>query len=259
MDSSLLDDLAHLPPEEQRRAIELLRELERRENRQKFHNWFPDHDVVEPDGSVIYHARAGYTKHLEHFEAGATYQQRLFMAANRVGKTIAGSYEVAAHLTGLYKPWWPGRRWDRPVMAWVAGKSFETTRDIVQKELLGPVFGKGAGKAISGEGMIPGDLLGAETWRQGIANLVDTIPVRHVSGGWSLLGFKSYDQGIRAFEGTAQDVIWLDEEAPMDVYGEAMIRLMTTRGSMISTFTPLQGITDLVKQFYLPDSVPDEL
>jgi hypothetical protein len=32
------------------------------------------------------------------------------MAANRIGKSEAGAYEVTCHLTGLYPPWWTGRR-----------------------------------------------------------------------------------------------------------------------------------------------------
>src|SRR5579864_5987370 len=46
--------------------------------------------------------REVYPKHLEFFRAGAQYKQRLFMAANRVGKTVAGAFETAYHLTGQY-------------------------------------------------------------------------------------------------------------------------------------------------------------
>lgn len=85
-------------------------------------------------------------------------------------------------------------------------------------------------------------------------NLVDQIPIDHISGGQSLLGFKSFDQGRRAFQGTAKHWIWLDEECPEDVYGECLIRTATTGGQIITTFTPMNGLTQLVLGF-LPDDL----
>lgn len=172
------------------------------------------------------------------------------MAANRIGKSEAGAYEVTAHLTGLYPHWWKGRRFARPGRWWAAGKTNETTRDIVQAKLLGEIEGAGTvDKRMSGTGMIPGKLLGKPTWKQGVADLVDTIKVKHVSGGWSTLGLKSYQQGRGSFEGTAQHGAWLDEEPPEDVYGEVLIRTATTNGLVMLTFTPLAGLSDVVLGF----------
>ena len=56
--------------------------------------------------------------------------QRLLMAANRVGKSYVGAMEMAIHLTGEYPEWWQGRKFDKPIKAWVCGASNETTRDI---------------------------------------------------------------------------------------------------------------------------------
>src|SRR5690606_23289145 len=120
-----------------------------------------------------------------------------------------------------------GRRFAHPVSAWAAGDTYETTRDIIQLTLLGEIAYEGNRKIVDGRGIVPGDLLGEITWRQGVANLVDTIKVRHVSGGWSVLGLKSYDQGRKAFQGTGRHIIWLDEEPPMDVYNECLIRTAT--------------------------------
>jgi phage terminase large subunit-like protein len=88
--------------------------------------------------------------------------------------------------------------------------------------------------------------------------MIDTIPIKHKSGGWSKLGFKSYDQGRKVFQGTAKEVIWLDEEAPEDVYGECLVRTATTRGIVITTFTPLLGISEVVQSFLPKDYVPSE-
>lgn len=242
-------------PADLARAVAIARELDRRDARRKIDHLFPD-ETHEWRGQV-YHARHLYPRHLRFFEAGATYRQRLLRAGNRVGKTVAGAVECSYHLTGQYPDWWPGRRFAKPARIWAAGKTNETTRDIVMAELLGGVEGPKGDKRVSGTGTIPGDLLGRPTWKAGVSDLVDTIPVKHVSGGWSTLGFKSYDQGRGSFEGTAREVIWFDEEPPADVYAEALIRTGTTNGLTIITFTPLAGMSDVVLSFEEEDVTKD--
>ncbi|MGA2577408.1 MAG: terminase family protein [Bryobacteraceae bacterium] len=73
--------------------------------------------------------------------------------------------------------------------------------------------------------------------------------MRQVSGGTSVLGFKSYTQGRKSFEGTGQHVIWVDEECPYDVYLECLTRLLTTKGIAMLTFTPILGLTEVVLRF----------
>ena len=79
--------------------------------------------------------------------------QCLAMAGNRVGKTYTGARITACHLTGKYPDWWKGKRFTKPINAWAAGASTVTTRDILQKELLGdPV-----NLELRGSGSIPKD------------------------------------------------------------------------------------------------------
>lgn len=194
-------------PEERRQLLGLLSKHRQTEAQRLFYRLFPDRDaewtgpslmggLVAP-GQII-HARDKYPKHLEFFAASATHREICFMAANRVGKTFSGGgYALTCHLTGLYPDWWPGRRFSVPISAWAAGDTYETTRDILQLTLLGEVDYRGARKIVDGRGVIPGDLLGDPVWRQGVQNLVDTIPVRHVSGGSSLLGLKCHPAGTR--------------------------------------------------------------
>ena len=172
------------------------------------------------------------------------------MAANRVGKTWgAGGYETALHLTGDYPDWWEGHRFDRPIDAWAAGDTSETTRDIVQKALMGSL-------GELGSGLIPGEaIIGEPSKRMGVAGAMDTAQVRHKSGGTSSVGFKSFDQGRRKFQGTEKHLIWLDEEPPRDVYDECLVRLMTTDGLMLLTFTPLLGLSEVALMF-LPELAP---
>lgn len=161
------------------------------------------------------------------------------------GKTIAGGAEMAFHLTGEYPHWWEGRTFDKPITALAAGDTSQTTRDIIQSKLLGGLWNTDE----FGSGLIPRDKLGKPTPARGVANLYEEINVSHASGGTSRLMLRSYDQGRRIFQGTEQDVVWLDEEVPKDVYDEALIRTMTTRGIVMMTFTPLSGLTELVVSF----------
>jgi len=218
---------------------DLLRALEEKARRKRYtliNELFPDTGPYR---------RELYPKHMEFFKAGSLHRERLFMAANRVGKTVAGGVELTYHMTGNYPAWWPGHRFDRPVQCLAAGDTSTTTRDIIQSKLVGGLWGTPE----FGTGLIPGDLLGKPTPARGVANLYEQITVTHVTGGTSHLMLRSYEQGRKIFQGTEQDFVWLDEEVPKDVYDEALIRTMTTRGLVAMTFTPLSGLTELVVDF----------
>ncbi|WP_445012180.1 terminase large subunit domain-containing protein [Vreelandella stevensii] len=219
--------------------LALLAALEEKARRKRYNlirDLFPDEGPYR---------RELYGKHLEFFRAGKYHKERLFMAGNRVGKTIAGGGELTYHLTGEYPDWWEGRTFEAPIKALAAGDTSQTTRDIIQAKLLGGLWNTDE----FGSGLIPRDKLGKPTPARGVANLYEEINVSHVSGGTSRLMLRSYDQGRRIFQGTEQDVVWLDEEVPKDVYDEALIRTMTTRGIVMMTFTPLSGLTELVVSF----------
>ena len=251
-DMSVEDIAARLTDEQ----IDFLLEMQEAdawdERYRKFEFLFPDE--ARRVGNSTYYARRHYQRHLEFFRLGKSIRARCFMAANRVGKTFsAGGYEMACHLTGRYPHWWEGRRFRHPIRAWACGKTNETTRDIVQTTLLGDIEYQGSRKMVDGSGVIPKDCIGLQsgslTWKQGVADLVDTVKIKHINGGWSKLGLKSYQQGRGSFEGTAQHVIWDDEEPPMDVYNEQAIRTATTKGIIMLTFTPLCGLSEVVQQF----------
>jgi len=60
-----------------------------------------------------------YDKQLQFHNAGAKHRERLLMAGNQLGKTLAGSMEVAMHACGTYPNWWQGKRFDKPTVSWV--------------------------------------------------------------------------------------------------------------------------------------------
>jgi phage terminase large subunit-like protein len=224
-------------------------EQAKRFKQRRFFTFYPDTGPLRRDL---------YQKQLAFFKFGATHQIRGLMAANRVGKTEGGGgYELTCHLTGRYPEWWEGARFTEYVRAWAAGDTRQTTRDIIQQKLLG-------NWAHFGAGMIPGEDILKFTPQPGVPEAVGTLLVKHydwqhpkpdgslVQDGTSRLVFKSFDQGREAFQGTEQEVIWLDEESDEGIRGECLMRLMTTDGLLIETFTPLKGLTKVVMS-YLPE------
>ena len=206
----------------------------RRNKEKKIGTYYPDTGPLR---------RALYPKHMQFFEAGARYRERMMMAANRVGKTEGvGGYELVLHLTGEYPSWWKGRRFNRPIKAWAAGDTGKTVRDILQEKLLGPMSDMGTG-------LIPKTSILKVMNKAGIADAVEIIMVKNHFGGVSRLTLKSYDQRREAFQGTEQDVILLDEEPPLDVYTECLMRTMTNNGLVMLTFTPLMGMSEVVLSF----------
>lgn len=214
-------------------ALPLLDAEAERRRQSKIRRYFPDEGPLR---------RALYVKHMSLIGAGLTHRERLFLAANRVGKTEVGAYELTHHLTGQYPQWWHGKRFNGPIEAWAAGDTNISTRDILQASLLGP-------PSAPGTGFIPSHLIHHQARKPGVPDAVQSVWVKHVSGELSTLEFKSYDQGRRLFQGTAKHFIWLDEEPPQDVYTECLLRTMTTSGLVLMTFTPLQGLTPLVVEF----------
>lgn len=181
-------------------------------------------------------------KHKAFFEAGALYNERTFMAGNRCGKSVAGAFEASCHATGIYPKWWKGRTFSQPTNGWAVGSTARATRDTAQKELIGPIGSWGTG-------MIPRDKIGKYWALSGVPQGIDIIQVKHITGGWSTIGFKNYEQDTQAFYGTALEWAWLDEECPQDIYNEILIRTMTTNGLVFNTFTPLKGLTPQVVRF----------
>jgi len=213
--------------------------------------WFNTHKLFSYYPATGPLRRELYAKHMLFFKLGQKLSIRCFMAANRVGKTEGGGgYEMALHLTGRYPAWWEGALFDAPVRSWAAGDTGKSVRDIIQNKLLG-AWGQ------FGTGLIPKEDIVKWTSKSGVPEAVDTLTVKHYDqdgnyDGDSILVFKSYDQGRESFQGTEQDVIWLDEESNESIRSECILRLMTTNGILMETFTPLRGLTPVVMT-YLPD------
>ena len=166
------------------------------------------------------------------------------------GNSLSDGYETTLHLTGDYPEWWQGYRFDRGIRAWCAGDTSKTVRDILQEKLMGPL-------GEFGTGLIPSANILKTTQKAGVPDAIESVHVKHSSGDTSFLYFKSYDQRREAFQGTEQDLIWLDEEPSMGIYAECLLRTMTTNGLILCTFTPLLGLSEVVLAFLPGGQMPN--
>lgn len=185
-----------------------------------------------------------YPQQLNFFKQGANFTQRLLIAANRVGKSLSAGYEVACHATQIYPDWWEGLRFDRPIKIICAGVNTDQVRKVIQNKLLGPVgdFGTALIRKSCIEFTTLKEAEKADTF-------VKVIRVKTPNGAYSEINLMTYEMGVKAFMGFEADLIWLDEECPSDVYEECKTRLMTTGGKMLITFTPLEGMTDMIENY----------
>ena len=190
-----------------------------------------------------------YKWQIQFYEAGKTSKQRALMAANRVGKSFSAAYEMACHLTGKYPDWWPGLKFTRPINAWAMGVTGEQMRDVIQKEL----FGSLNGRQFDGGFILPNEVRSVVP-AAGTPRLAKDVYVWHQSGGYSCISHKSYSQGQAPLMGSSIDIAWIDEE-PTDpeIYPQVLTRTATGNdgkgGYVLLTFTPENGMTELVSQY----------
>ena len=210
-----------------KKAVELAKELKKRQRFEKISFYDP------------------YPYQLDFHATGFEHNQRLLMAANRIGKSYCGAAEMSYHLTGLYPEWWKGKRFYKPITAWAGGVSNETTRDIVQAELLGSPDDPEA----FGSGAIPKETIVKTERKPGVPNAKSVALIRHTSGENSSLHFKAYEMGVDKWQGRSVDVVWLDEEPSRELYSQAVTRTLDRRGMVYMTFTPEQGMTETVAAF----------
>lgn len=189
---------------------------------------------------------APYPKQREFHAAGAHHRERLLMAGNQLGKTLAAAMEVAMHMTGRYPDWWDGYRFDRPTRGICGSESVELTKKGVQRLLLG----NPETPEQWGTGSIPKDCLVDTSPRPGVPNAVSAIVVKHVNGGESVVTTASYDQGRTKWQADTLDWAWLDEECDEDIYFEVLTRTNVAMGPVFMTFTPLKGMSNVVRRFY---------
>lgn len=153
-----------------------------------------------------------------------------FFAGNGSGKTAKGANIVVRCALGSSA----GKYEQTPVMRdkstiWVGSPSIDVQMAASEKAILD---------------LLPEKEI--EHLKRGSQGEVGVIKLKNGSE----IVFKTYKQGRELWQGGNVDLIWLDEEAPEDVFKEALARL---RGGdnpkLIYTMTPLKGFTQPYKYF----------
>ena len=194
----------------------------------------PLRDQLFPDTGPL--RRELYPRHIEHFAAGKDYKERLFMAGNRIGKTYAGGYEYSdVSARGGIRRGGTGWVTNEPGNFLVGSKTTRLIKRITQYTLFGRTLRDERGKfMVSGTGMIPFQLDrhgGPSIFNPAAAGTLSEIQVHYKDSAFDRTRCSSSPATTRAgrcFEGTAQDGIWFDEEADIELYSQALVRTMTT-------------------------------
>lgn len=194
---------------------------------------------------------------LEFHNSGKENKERAAIDANGVGKTYGITWELSAHAMGIYPDWYDGHKFDHPIEAWVGAIDADQQRIGVQTHLLGRDL-----ESNLGTGFIPRHLIKGRvrTRQAGIADVADKVVVRHSSGGFSTIIFKTYAQGWRSWQAGKPNIILLDEEPDendakqRDIFEECQTRIFRSDGIMLVGLTPLLGETRLTRHFMYPQA-----
>lgn len=144
---------------------------------------------------------------------------QLLLGGNRSGKTTPASEKILN--IGL----------SRRMKIWVCGETFQDSIAIQQKKI--------------------SELVPRRRVKYGSYDDINGYTNRKMLlDNGTLYTFKSYDQGREAFQGDDIDVIWCDEEPPIEIIKEMKMRLVDRNGIMIITMTSLKGITDFIRDYF---------
>ncbi|MCP5005389.1 MAG: terminase [Planctomycetes bacterium] len=172
-------------------------------------------------------------------------RQKFLQAANKIGKTYSAAAEVAWHATGNYPSYYEGIRLKSPKTIQASGVTNETTRKICQAELCGDPEDPEA----LGTGSLPKSSILDTNRKPGIPNAFESVVVRHKLGHKVVISFVAYEAGFKKFMGVANDVTWLDEEPPADIWSQVLrSQFAKTDTITLVTFTPEEGNTQFVTQ-----------
>jgi phage terminase large subunit-like protein len=129
-----------------------------------------------------------------------------------------------------------GKRFDKPIRAWLVGESTSLVRDTIQAQL--------CGREEIGTGTVPLESFGKKpVMTPGGTGAIDTFFVRHETDGkvdgTSSATFKSFEQRRERLQSETVDLIWIDERPSEQVYSELFARTSASDGHLIVSYTPV--------------------
>ena len=180
----------------------------------------------------------GYTPHHKQEDFHKSEQNgRLYIGGNRSGKTTGGVVEDIWWLTGkhLYIKTPPP-----PVRGRVISVDFVNGIEKIIK----PQFAQ----------WLPLSELKGGSWDKAYSKELRTLTLANDS----TLEFMSYDQDLDKFAGTSRHFIHFDEECPQDIFIENKMRLIDTGGRWWITMTPVDGMTWVYDDIFLPGTKKED-
>lgn len=174
----------------------------------------------------------GYKPHAKQQEFHSCLKkERLFVAGNRSGKSLASVVEGIWYLTGTH----PYRETPPPpVRGRVVGVDFLNGID----KILLPLYKQ----------WIPEEFLIDGLWEKSYSR------ERHVLtlNNGSFVEFMSQDQDLDKFAGTSRHFVHFDEECPKLIFDECLMRLLDTDGDWWISETPVSGMEWIYDELYEP-------
>ena len=152
--------------------------------------------------------------------------------ANQTGKTTVGAVDLVLTALGRH----PNQKWEPGILLWASALTWDLWENILLPELLT---------------WIPdGRIIDAPEPR--VRSTKRVILVRADNGSVSRIVGKSAEQGAAKYQSARVHKIWMDEEHPESVYDEVQPRLLRFGGEVITTATPLLGLTWMFHRIYQP-------
>ena len=152
-----------------------------------------------------------------------------YFAGNKSGKTHCGAKFVVQSALGEDAAMYGMEvLYNEPIDVWVGSVDYKIQRESAQREI---------------EHFLPKDEIKKAFMLQN--GIMDRIELKN----GSMIGFKTYEQGRKAWQGPKRHIVWFDEEPPEDIIKEGMSRLIGKNAKLIFTMTPLMGQTIVFKRF----------
>lgn len=167
----------------------------------------------------------------------ANVRRRLFIGGNRSGKTVAGGVETIKVLTRKHE----FIKWDPYTTIHGRGCAVDFLQGV--SKIMVPMIARW---------LPPSELING-SWEDSYSKSARTLTLANGND----MEFLSYDQELEKFAGTSRHFIWYDEEPPKDIYDECQLRLLDTKGYSWATMTPIEGMTWIYDDLYLPGLDPN--
>lgn len=186
-------------------------------------------DSIQPVSNLNYEPHA---KQLDFH--GSTLPERLFIGGNRSGKTVGSVNEVIWRITKTHPFNERVNQIQGPVRGRMVCVSFQDGLD----KIIIPLFKK----------WLPIQYWVDGSWDKTYNSFRKTLTL----ADGSFVEFMSYEQILEKFAGTSRHFVAFDEEPPMPIWQECVMRLMDTEGDWWIAMTPVEGMTWVYNEIYEP-------